>query len=462
MANRYIAFRGTEVIAAHRLQNPRKENCMSDSKNAGSTGIEPAEHVDDTRRRLIQAAAAVTAGVLPSTPSFATADDAAPATASSENIVPFRIAVPQTVLDDLQRRLDATRFPERETVRDQSQGAKLDKVRALVEYWRTNYDWRRVEDRLNRYPQFKTHVDGLGIHFLHIKSKHADAMPLIMTHGWPGSIIEFLDVIEPLVDPTAHGGQATDAFHVVLPSIPGYGFSDKPTEKGWGRQRIAKAWGTLMHRLGYKRYLAQGGDWGSVITTEMARQKLPGLMAVHVNLPFVVPHTLPTHPTAEEKVAIDQVMRFATDGSYYHHLQVTRPQTIGYALADSPASQAAWIYEKLSAWSDSGENPESVLTYDQMLDNVMFYWVTNSGASSARMYAENADLTFGSVPLEIPVAVTVFPGEIYTPPKHWCEQTYSKMFYWNRAQHGGHFAAFEQPKIFVSEIRAAFASRQRA
>ncbi|WP_061959244.1 epoxide hydrolase family protein [Cupriavidus pauculus] len=378
----------------------------------------------------------------------------------ADAIVPFEIAVPQSVLDDLKSRLAHTRLPERETVGDTSQGAQLDKVRALVEHWRTRYDWRPLEARLNQYPQFKTEIDGLRIHFLHIRSQHADAVPMIMTHGWPGSIVEFLDVIDPLVNPTAHGGTDQDAFHLVLPSIPGFGFSDKPTEKGWGRQRIAKAWNTLMHRLGYTQYVAQGGDWGSVISTEMARQKVPGLNAIHVNLQFVVPHQLPATPTAEEQVAIDQVMRFATDGSYYHHLQVTRPQTIGYALADSPSGQAAWIYEKLSAWSDSNENPESVLSYDQMLDNIMFYWVTNTGASSARMYAENADLTFASVPLDIPVAVTVFPGEIYTPPRHWCEQTYSKMFYWNRAPKGGHFAAFEQPKIFVEELRAAFTSQR--
>jgi len=215
-----------------------------------------------------------------------------------------------------------------------------------------------------------------------------------------------------------------------------------------------------MHRLGYDKYLAQGGDWGSVITTEMARQKLPGLMAIHVNLQFVVPHELPKNPSPEEKLAIDQVMRFATDGSYYHHLQVTRPQTIGYSLADSPSGQAAWIYEKLSAWTDTNGNPESVLTYDQMLDNIMLYWVTNSGASSARMYTENADLTFGSVQLDIPVAVTVFPGEIYTPPKQWSERTYRKLYYWNRVERGGHFAAFEQPGIFVSELRSAFASKR--
>ena len=361
-----------------------------------------------------------------------------------------------------ERQLQSVRQLRLETVSDDTQGAQLAKVQALVEYWRAKYDWRRLESRINGYPQFKTTIDGLGIHFLHIRSRHAEATPLIMTHGWPGSLVEFLDVIEPLVNPTAHGGKASDAFHVVLPSLPGYGFSDKPTAKGWDRRHIAKAWGTLMHRLGYERYVAQGGDWGSVVTTEMARQQLPGLAAVHVNLPFVVPAKFPDQPTAEEKIAIAQVNKFATDGSSYHYLQVTRPQTIGYSLADSPVGQAAWIYEKLSAWTDSKGNPESVLSYDQMLDDIMMYWVTNSGAASARMYAENFDLSFAAVPLDIPVAVTVFPGEIFTPPRAWAEQTYRKLYYWNRAPKGGHFAAFEQPTIFVAEMRKAFATMGRA
>lgn len=373
-------------------------------------------------------------------------------------LIPFSIDVPQFELDELKRRLNATRWPDRETVDDQSQGARLDDVKALVEYWRTQYDWRRLEKRLNAYPQFKTEIDGLGIHFLHIKSPHADAMPLIMTHGWPGSIIEFLDTIEPLVNPTAHGGDATDAFHVVLPSIPGYGFSDKPTRKGWNRTRIGKAWHELMNRLGYPEYVAQGGDWGSVVTTEMGRLKLDGLKAIHVNLPFVVPHELPAELTAEEQAALDQCVLFASDGIAYHDLQTTRPETIGFALADSPVGQAAWIYEKLTAWSDSEGKAENVFSYDQILDNVMFYWVTNTGASSARMYAEHPGLTFAAVAVDIPAAVSVFPGEIYTPPRAWAEQAFSQMIYWNRTSKGGHFAAFEQPQIFVDEVRAAFAS----
>ncbi|MRX07172.1 epoxide hydrolase [Pseudoduganella sp. FT25W] len=373
-------------------------------------------------------------------------------------IVPFVIDIPQAELDELRQRLDHTRWPEQETVADLSQGAQLARVKKLVDYWSSEYDWRQVEARLNNYPQFKTEIDGLGIHFMHIRSPHQNALPMVMTHGWPGSIVEFLDVIDPLVDPTQYGGTADQAFHVVIPSIPGFGFSDKPDAKGWNRNRIGKAWDTLMKRLGYQRYVAQGGDWGSVVTTEMGRIQLDGLAAIHVNLPFVAQLPFPDNPTAEEQIAIDQCVLFAEDGSFYHHLQTTRPQTIGYALADSPVGQAAWIYEKLGAWSDNQDGPEQVFSYDQMLNNIMFYWLTNSGASSARMYAEHPGLNFGAVPVDIPVAVSVFPREIYTPPRSWAERTYSQMIYWNRPEKGGHFAAFEQPATFVSELRAAFAS----
>lgn len=402
-----------------------------------------------SRRQLLQAAAAIGVALAP-LPSFA-------APASATGLVPFRIDIPQADLDDLKLRLARTRWPERETVSDASQGAQLEKVKALVDYWRTTYDWRRLEARLNAYPQFKTEIDGLGIHFLHIRSRHENALPLIMTHGWPGSIVEFLEVIEPLTDPTAHGGKAEDAFHVVLPSIPGHGFSDKPTEKGWNRTRIAHAWDELMHRLGYDSYVAQGGDWGSVITTEMGRLQVKGLKAMHINLPFVVPNPFPSDRTPDEEVVSEQLKRFS-EGSAYFQIHATRPQTIGYALADSPSGQAAWIYEKLASWSDSSGDPENIFTYDQMLDDIMFYWITDSGASSARMYAENADLTFNSIPVAIPTGVSVFPGEIFTPPRKWAERTFSNLVYWNRAERGGHFAAFEQPKIFTSELRAAFSS----
>jgi pimeloyl-ACP methyl ester carboxylesterase len=408
-----------------------------------------------SRRHLLQGMAMIGAALTP------LASFAAPAIEGS-GLVPFHIAVPQADLDDLTRRLDLTRWPVRETVEDQSQGAQLDRIKALVDYWRHRYDWRRLEARLNQYPQFKTEIDGLGIHFLHVRSRHADALPLIMTHGWPGSIVEFLDTIDPLVNPTAHGGRPEDAFHVVLPSIPGYGFSDKPTTPGWNRTRIARAWDVLMKRLGYERYVAQGGDWGSVITTEMGRQKPSSLAAIHINLPFVVPNPLPANLSAEETATLAQIKRFADDGSGYFAIQSTHPETLGFALADSPAGQAAWIYEKFASWTDSQGKPENVLSYDQMLDDIMFYWVTNSGTSSAWMYAEHRDLTFNAVHLDLPVAVTVFPGEIFTPPKEWAERAYSHMIYWNRAARGGHFAAFEQPTIFVSEVRAAFSSIRKS
>jgi pimeloyl-ACP methyl ester carboxylesterase len=385
------------------------------------------------------------------------AASAATAVADSASIVPFRINVPQAELDDLKHRLDNTRWPDRETVNNDSQGPQLEKVKELVDYWRSQYDWRRLESRINSYPQFKTEIDGVGIHFLHIRSRHPKAMPLIMTHGWPGSIVEFLNTIDPLVNPTAHGGKASDAFHVVLPSIPGHGFSDKPTATGWNRNRIAKAWAELMRHLGYTDYVAQGGDWGSVITTEMARLQVKGLKGIHVNLPFVGPNPLPTNPTPEEKLTIDQYNRFGTVGNAYFMVQATRPETIGYSLADSPAGQAAWIYEKLAAWSQSDGKPETVFTKDQILDDIMMYWVTDTGAAAARMYAENADLTFYSIPIDIPVAVSIFPGEIFTPPRSWAEKTYHKLVYWHRAEKGGHFAAFEQPKVFVDELRAGFA-----
>lgn len=379
------------------------------------------------------------------------------AQSSDQAIRPFRIAISQAQLDDLNRRLDATRWPDAETVPNDTQGAQLARVKALTHHWRHNYDWRKVEARINAYPQFVTTIDGVDIHFLHIKSKHSNARPLIMTHGWPGSIVELLDVIGPLTDPTAHGGKAEDAFHLILPSLPGYGFSGRPTEPGWGRARVAKAWDALMKRLGYTHYLAQGGDWGAVVTQEMGRQAPAGLMAIHINMPAVVPPKLPAKLSPEEQSAMDSLNAFFGKGAGYAQIQASRPQTIGYALADSPVGQAAWIYEKLAAWSDSQGEPEKLFGYDRMLDDIMMYWLTNTATSSARFYWENSDLAFFVVGINIPVGVSVFPKEIYQAPRSWSEQAYPKLRYWKQVDRGGHFAAFEQPELFSREVRAAFA-----
>jgi pimeloyl-ACP methyl ester carboxylesterase len=400
------------------------------------------------RRRFIGGGAALAA--LAAVPARALA-------ATSDAIVPFKIDVPQRELDSLKFRLDQTRWPDRELVDDLSQGVPLARMRALVDHWRTAYDWRRVEARINALPQFMTRIDGVDIHFIHVRSKHADALPLVMTHGWPGSIVELLKVIGPLTDPTAYGGKASDAFHLVLPTIPGFGFSGKPTETGWGRHRIAKAWATLMTRLGYDRYVAQGGDWGSIISQAMGQLAPAGLLAIHVNMPATKPKQLPAAMTAEEKAAAGQIDAFFATGSAYAMIQITRPQTIGYALADSPTGQAAWIYDKFIAWTDSGGVPERVLSTDEMLDDIMFYWLTNDATSSGRMYWENKDATYDRMGgIDLPVAVSVFPAEIYRAPRSWCEQSFPGLYYYNQPAKGGHFAAFEQPSLFTHELREAF------
>ncbi|MGH8777966.1 epoxide hydrolase family protein [Paraburkholderia sp.] len=379
---------------------------------------------------------------------------------TSEAVTPFRVAIPTAALQDLKARLAATRFPEKETVSDWSQGVPLAKMKALVVYWRSDYDMRRIERRLNSVPQYRTQIDGLGIHFLHVRSKHQNALPIILTHGWPGSVVEFLKVIGPLTDPTAYGGTPDDAFHVVVPSLPGYGFSDKPTERGWGLPHIAKAWAVLMKRLGYSSWVAQGGDWGAGVTTWMAKQHVDGLKAIHLNLPILFPPPVEGEPTAEERAAIAQLTAFANNGMGYSKLQSTRPQTIGYSLSDSPAGQAAWIYEKFAQWTDTNNEPERELSRDEMLDNITLYWLANTGASSARLYFESFATDFSRQQLDIPVGVSVFHGEISRPPRVWGERTYSKLFYWNEVAKGGHFAAFEQPDLFVAELRACF-SQQR-
>ena len=400
-----------------------------------------------TRRNLLIAGAAIPLA-FSTWPACAQAADPA--------IAPFKYHAPDAALADLKRRLDQTRWPERETVSDWSEGVPLAKMRALVDYWRDGYDWRRCEAALNRIPQFRTTIDGLGIHFIHARSKHANALPIVMTHGWPGSVIEFMEIVAPLTDPTAHGGRAEDAFHVVAPSLPGFGFSDKPSAKGWNADRIAKAWGVLMGRLGYTRYVAQGGDWGTFVTMRMAQQRVPGVAAIHITMPQVIPDKLPAKLTAAQQRALDAQKRFETDGSGYFALQSTRPQTIGYPLADSPAGQAAWIYEKFHAWTDNNGSPEDALTRDQMLDNITLYWLTDTAASSARIYAEHAGIgaSKNAGVVELPVGVSMFPREIFPAPRDWAQQFFPKLIYWGEPNRGGHFAAFEEPRLFVDEMRA--------
>jgi pimeloyl-ACP methyl ester carboxylesterase len=383
-------------------------------------------------------------------------------------IRPFRINVPEEALVDLRRRVLATRWPDRETVTDRSQGAQLAKIQELVRYWGTDYDWRKVEAQLNALPQFLTEIDGLDIHFLHVRSRHPNALPLIITHGWPGSILELLKVIGPLADPTAHGGRAEDAFDLVIPSMPGYGFSGKPQGTGWGPDRMARAWDELMRRLGYTRYASQGGDWGSVVSDAMARQAPTGLLGIHVNMPATVPPEVakalqdgdpaPSGLSAAEKAAFEQMNALYTKGSGYAGMMVTRPQTLGYSLADSPAGLAAWFYDKFADWTYSGGEPERALTKDEMLDDITLYWLTNTETSSARLYWENNANNFNAVDISIPAAVTVFPGEIYRAPRSWAERAYHKLIYFNEVDKGGHFAAWEQPELFAAEIRAAFRS----
>ncbi|MGK9230895.1 epoxide hydrolase 1 [Inquilinus limosus] len=392
-----------------------------------------------------------------------------PAAAAQGNAVrPFRVEVPEDALTDLRRRIAATRWPGRETVADQSQGVQLARLQALVRYWGTDYDWRKVEAKLNALPMFVTEIDGLDIQFIHVRSKHENALPLIMTHGWPGSILELVKAIGPLTDPTAHGGSAEDAFHLVVPSLPGFGFSGKPTGTGWGSDHIARAWGELMARLGYKQFVSQGGDCGSVISHRMAMQAVTGLIGIHVNMPATVPAELqpllaqglpaPAGLPAGEKAAYDQLNDFYQNNTGYSAMMVTRPQTVGYALADSPAGQAAWMYDKIAQWTYSGGDPEKSLTRDEILDDISLYWLTNSATSAAQIYWEDHSNNFNAVDISLPAAVTIFPGEIYRAPRSWVERAYHKLIYFNEVDKGGHFAAWEEPGLFATEVRAAFRS----
>jgi pimeloyl-ACP methyl ester carboxylesterase len=384
----------------------------------------------------------------------------------------FHIEIPEEQIDDLRRRIAATHWPSKELVDDRSQGVQLATMQELARYWTTKYDWRTCEAKLNALPQFTTEIDGVEIHFIHVKSAHENALPLIMTHGWPGSVIELLETVGPLTDPTAHGGSAEDAFHLVLPSLPGYGFSDEPAEVGWNVGRIAKAWAELMHRLGYTRYVAQGGDVGASVTDQMGRQAPEGLLGIHMNLLVTTLSGAPVpENTEEERAAREAINTFRASGFGYFLEQSTRPQTIGYALLDSPVALAAWMldhdtdaYYKIShAFVDS--EPSGNLTPDHILDNITLYWLTGTGASAARSYWENGQAAAHAAasgqappPVSLPVGFTTFPGEIWQSPRSWVDAGYPNVTYFHKAERGGHFAAWEEPELFSTEVRAAFRS----
>lgn len=389
---------------------------------------------------------------------------------TSIDVRPFEVDIPKEDLDELRRRIAATRWPSKELVPDRSQGVQLATLQELARYWETDYDWRKVESELNALPQFKTEIDGVEIHFVHVKSAHENAMPLIMTHGWPGSVIELLDVVGPLTDPTAHGGRAEDAFDLVLPSLPGYGFSGEPTELGWFHGRIAGAWAELMQRLGYTRYVAQGGDVGSAVTDAMGRQAPEGLVGIHMNLLVTTLGGPPPPGDSEEaRAALDALATFRATGFGYFLEQATRPQTIGYALLDSPVALAAWMldhdtdsYQKITNAFVDGQ-PTGDLSRDRIVDNITLYWLTGTGASAAREYWESgqaAARAAGQAPPEVslPVGFTTFPDEIFRAPRSWVEKSYPNLSYFNEAEKGGHFAAWEEPELFSSEVRAAFRS----
>jgi pimeloyl-ACP methyl ester carboxylesterase len=430
------------------------------------------ESINRDRRRLLSTAArgivaAGTGTLFPLRAAFGATDAA---------VHPFHINIPEEDIVDLRRRLATTRWPDKETVADQSQGVQIGKLQELVRYWGADYDWRKIEAKLNALPQFVTNIDGLDIHFIHVRSRQPNALPVIITHGWPGSVIEQLKIIDPLTEPTAHGGSAQDAFDVVIPSLPGYGFSGKPTGTGWDPDRIARAWAELMKRLGYPRYVAQGGDWGSPISSAMARQAPSGLLGIHINLPATVPPEVaaalgggapPAGVSDKERAVLDALMRSGKNGNLsYFTMMTTRPQTIGYGATDSPAFLAAWIlvHPGFAQWT-YGENPETSPTKDDVLDNITLYWLTNTAASSARLYWENG--ARGSVivaaaqktaEISLPVAITVFPEDVYRAPETWARRAYRNLIYFNEVDKGGHFAAWEQPELFSAELRAAFRS----
>ncbi len=396
------------------------------------------------------------------------------AAAEDNTIRPFKITVPEEQIVDLRRRIASTRWPDRETAADQSQGVQLAKLQELVRYWGTDYDWRKTEAKLNALPQFMTTIDNVDIHFIHVRSRHPNALPIIITHGWPGSVIEQLKLIGPLTDPTAHGGRAEDAFDVVIPSLPGYGFSSRPTGTGWDPDRIARAWAELMKRLGYTRYFAQGGDWGTPVSSAMARQNAAGLLGIHINLPATIPPEVaaalgggpvPAGLSEKERAVLEALMANAKKGnSAYFTMMTARPQTVGYGATDSPAGLAAWIlvHPGFAQWA-YGKDSEKSPTRDDVLDNITLYWLTNTATSAARLYWENG--ARGSVivaaaqktdEISLPVAITVFPDDVYRAPETWARRAYRNLVYFHEVDRGGHFAAWEQPELFSAELRAAF------
>jgi pimeloyl-ACP methyl ester carboxylesterase len=428
------------------------------------------EAINQDRRRLLSTAAmgiavAGAANLLPGHSAIAAEPDA---------IRPFHVGFPEETLVDLRRRIAATRWPERETVTDPSQGVQFATVQKLARYWQTDYDWRKIEAKLNALPQFITEIDGLDIHFIHVRSKHDNALPMIVTHGWPGSIIEQMKIIDPLTNPTAHGASASEAFHLVVPSLPGYGFSGKPTAPGWNPVSIARAWATLMQRLGYTRYVAQGGDWGNAVSEVMALQQPPGLLGIHTNMAATVPADVskalsvggpsPAGLSADEKHAWDQLDDFYKHGLGYAQEMSNRPQTL-YGIADSPVGLAAWMLDhdirSYGMISRVFDGKTEGLTRDDVLDNVTLYWLTNTAISSARLYWDTTQISTGAGFFDvrgvtIPVAVSAFPDEIYAAPRSWAERAYPKLIYYNKLDKGGHFAAWEQPQLFCAEMRAAF------
>jgi len=451
--------------------------CSGDHQNPASAEEEkhhmaasrPPDGIDHDRRRFVEAVATtiVAAGTASLFPTNLTA-------AEDDAIRPFRINVPEDRLLDLRRRIAATRWPDKETVSDRSQGAQLEKLQELARYWGTDYDWRKSEAKLNELPQFITTIDNVDIHFIHVRSRHPNALPIIITHGWPGSVIEQLKIIDPLTNPTAHGGRAEDAFDVVIPSLPGYGFSGRPAGTGWDPDRIARAWAELMKRLGYTRYVAQGGDWGAPVSSAMARQAAAGLLGIHINLPATVPPEVaaalgggpvPAGLSEQERAVLEALMTNAKKGnSAYFTMMTARPQTVGYGAADSPAGLAAWIllHPGFAQWT-YGNNPEQSPTKDDVLDNITLYWLTNTPTSAARLYWENG--ARGSVivaaaqktgEISLPVAITVFPDDVYRAPETWARRAYRNLIYFHEVDKGGHFAAWEQPELFSAELRAAF------